>query len=394
MHPALKDARIAILASISHPLPPPGYGPWEQVAFNVAEGLRKRKIDVTVFCAGSSTFQGKRRFVTPASLEEDPHLDAAVFTELHIANAFAHTGDFDLIHNHLDWRPVCYSLASSTPPVLTTIHGFSSAQILAAYYAASRRSFYCSISDADRDPGLSYSATVYNGIDPDEFPFRAHPDDYVLFFGRIHEEKGTHLAIEVARRAGRRLVIAGIIHDERYYLERIAPHVDGEDVRFVGEVRGARRAKMLGDAAALLQMNTRPERFGLSMIEAMACGTPVVGTNSGSIPEVVAHGETGFACDDVDAAVRAVSDIGSIDRAACRRRVERLFTVDTMVDGYVAAYAHALEERLPQPPTDAQLAARGGDWSEHPVSFTDIRPPAPSLSGAARLIAETFDPAD
>jgi len=394
MHPDLKSARIAILAPISHPFPPPGYGPWEQVAFNVAQGLRRRKIDVTVFCAGGSTFEGPRRAVTPVSLAEDPLLDAGVFTELHIANAFAHAHEFDLIHNHLDWRPLCYALASTEPPLITTIHGFSSAQILGAYYAASRRSFFCSISDADRDPGLPYAATVYNGIDPDEFAFRARPDEYVLFFGRLHEEKGAHLAIEAARQAGRKLIIAGIIHDERYYRERIAPQVDGAEVRFVGEIRAERRGELLGGAAALLQMNTRPERFGLSMIEAMACGTPVIGANTGSIPEVVADRETGFVCADVEAAVRAIGDIGSIDRAACRRRVERLFTVDAMVDGYAKVYAYALVTRLPPPPSAAQLAARASDWGEHPVSFTDVRPSPSSLAAAAGIIAKTFGGTD
>lgn len=390
MHTNIDKARIAILAPVAHPLPPPGYGPWEQVAFNVADGLRRRGVDVTLFCTANSAFEGARRSILPLSFSEDPHLNADVFTELHIANCFAHADEFDLIHSHLDWRALCFALPTSEPPLLTTIHGFSSPQILAAYYAASGRSFYCSISQADRDPGLSYLSTVYNGIDPGKFEYQAHPDDYLLFFGRFHEEKGAHVAIEVAQRARRTLVMAGIVHDERYYRERIAPYVDGTRVRFLGEVRGADRSKLLGRAAALLQMNTRAERFGLSMIEAMACGTPVIGANTGSIPEVVAHGETGFVCDDVDAAVRSVGELGSISRAACRERVERRFTIDTMVDGYMAAYGTALRSHVPAPATARELAARAADWWHHPISFTDVTARPASLTDAARLIAGAF----
>ncbi len=391
MHPRVAGARIALLAPLSHPLPPAGYGPWEQVAFNVADGLRRAGVDVTLFCADTSRFDGGRSAVTAAAFAEDPALDGGVFTELHIANCFAHAARFDVIHSHLDWRPLCFALASGDTPMLTTIHGFSTPQILAAYYAASERSFYVSISDADRDPGLGYVATVYNGIDPTAFALRDEPGDYLLFFGRVHEEKGTHLAIEVARAAGRPLLIAGIVHDEVYYRERVAPHVDGERVRFIGEVRGADRSRVLGHAAALLQTNTRPERFGLSMVEAMACGTPVIGTRMGSIQEVVDDGVTGFVRDGVDALADAVRALPSIDRRACRARVERLFTIDVMVRGYIDAYAHVLEHRVPPPPTRAQRAARAADWWQHPVSFTDIGTPPHSLAAGMRLIERAFE---
>ena len=391
MSTAVADARIALLAPISHPLPPAGYGPWEQVAYNIAAGLRRRGMHVTLFCAGSSTFEGERRSVLQASLSEDLAIDAGVFSELHIANCFAHAGEFDLIHSHLDWRPLCFALAGpDAPPMLTTIHGFSTPQILAAYYAASGRSFYVSISDADRDPGLAYLATVYNGIDPEAFAFDADGGGYLLFFGRIHPEKGTHLAIEVARRAGLPLVIAGIVHDEAYHLEQIAPHIDGDRVRFIGEARGADRARVLGGARALLQLNTRPERFGLSMVEAMACGTPVIGTRCGSIPEIVADGVTGFVRADVDGLVRSVDDVAHIDRRACRERVERLFTVDAMVEGYLSAYEQALQRRLPPPPSAAESAARAQDWWEHPVSFTDIGPRPVTLAGSMELVERAF----
>jgi len=163
----------------------------------------------------------------PAGLNDDPGLDGELWTELHIASCFARAHDFDLMHNNPDWKPLLHALATATPPMLTTVHGFSSPQILGAYYAGAVRSFYCSISDADRDPGLSYLAMTYNGIDPGEWTFREAAGDYLLFFGRFHPEKGAHLAIEVARRAGVRLKMAGIPQDAAYFRELVEPHIDG-----------------------------------------------------------------------------------------------------------------------------------------------------------------------
>ncbi|HTD38107.1 MAG TPA: glycosyltransferase, partial [Candidatus Limnocylindrales bacterium] len=292
------------------------------------------------------------------------------------ASCFARAREFDLIHNNLDWKPLLHALGSSSPPLLTTIHGFSSPQILGAYYAGASRSFYCSISDADRDPGLAYLATAYNGVDPAQWTFRAAPGEYLLYYARFHPEKGAHLAIEVAKRAGVRLKMAGIPHDEAYFRERVAPHVDGDRVQFLGHVRGAARDELVGGALALVHMTTRPERFGLTLIEAMACGTPVLGARMGSVPEIVVDGVTGFLCDGVADAVAHVPRLAALSRAACRARVESAFSVDRMIDRYAAAYAEALRLRLPPPPTAAQLRARRHDWWDRPMAFTDI-PPRP-----------------
>jgi glycosyltransferase involved in cell wall biosynthesis len=240
--------------------------------------------------------------VVPVGLNQDPALNAEVFTALHVGELFRRASEFDLIHNNFDWKPMTYALATAAPPLLTTIHGFSSPQILAAYYACAHRSFFCSISNADRDPGLSYLATTYNGIDPLEFTFRNRPGDYLVFLGRFHPEKGTHLAIEIAKRAGVCLKIAAIPQDERYFREEVAPHIDGDRVQFLGPVEREARNELLGNALALVHMTTRPERFGLTLIEAMACGTPVLGAAMGSVPEIVIDGVTGFVCRDVDEA--------------------------------------------------------------------------------------------
>jgi glycosyltransferase involved in cell wall biosynthesis len=376
----LKGVRLAVLGAISWPAPPPGYGPWEQIAFNIADGMRRRGLDVTLFAAGDSHFEGKLVSVIPVGLNEDPALNGEVFSALHIAELFRRAGEFDLIHNNFDWKPLTYALASERPPMLTTIHGFSSPQILAAYYAGASRSFYTSISNADRDPGLDYLATTYNGIDPAEFTFSDRPGEYLCFLGRFHPEKGPHLAIEIAKRAGVRLKIAAIPQDETYFRELIAPQIDGDRVQFLGAVERDARNELLSNALALVHMTTRPERFGLTLVEAMACGTPVLGARMGSIPEIVVDGVTGFLCDDVDEAVTKVPLLATLDRHACRAHVEREFSIERMIGRYLGVYARALELRIPPPPSEEKLSARRHDWWDRPMAYTEI-PPKPKNLG-------------
>ena len=376
--------RLALLAPISWPVPPAGYGPWEQIAFDVAEGMRARGLDVTLFATGNSHTQCKLDYVVPVGINEDPALDGDVYGALHIAKLFARAHDFDLIHNNFDWKPLTYALATKAPPMLTTIHGFSTPQILAAYYAAASRSFYCSISDSDRDPGLDYVATTYNGIDPKRFTFVERAGDYLVFLGRFHPEKGTHLAIEIAKRAGVRLKIAAIPQDRAYFETQVAPHVDGDRVQFLGAVEREARDALLGGALALVHMTTRPERFGLTMIEAMACGTPVLGARMGSIPEIVVDGETGFLCDTVSEAVARVPALAALDRHACRARVENTFTVERMLDAYCAVYARALELRSPPRASEVRRTVRRHDFWDRPMAFTEM-PQKPRT-----LIAETL----
>jgi glycosyltransferase involved in cell wall biosynthesis len=331
---------------------------------------------VTLFATGNSRARGRLASVVPVGLNEDQALNDGVYTALHIAALFERASEFDLIHNNFDWKPLTYALATEAPPLLTTIHGFSSPPILGAYYAGARRSFYCSISDADRDPGLSYVATTYNGVDPSEFTYVDRPGDYLVFLGRFHEEKGTHLAIEVARRAGLRLLIAAIHQDLDYFRKFVAPHLDGDRVQYLGAVDRERRNALLGGALALVHMTTRPERFGLTMIEAMACGTPVLGARMGSIPEIVEDGVTGFLCDDVDDAVGKASQLARLDRSACRRRVETAFSLERMIERYCAAYREVLRVRTPPQPNDEQRRWREHDWWDRPMAFTEI-PPKP-----------------
>ena len=373
---SLAGLRLAILGSISWPSPPPGYGPWEQIAYNIAEGMLARGLDVTLFATGNSRTRAKLASTVPVGLNEDPNLNGEVYTSLHIASLFERAGEFDLIHNNFDWKPLTYALATPSPPMLTTIHGFSSPPILGAYYRCAHRSFFCSISDSDRDPGLGYLGTAYNGIDPGEFTFVAQPGDYLVFLGRWHPEKGAHLAIEIAKRAGVRLKMAAIPQDERYFKEMIAPHIDGDQIQDLGPVQREARDELLRGALALVHMTTRPERFGLTMVEAMACGTPVLGARMGSTREIVVDGETGYLCDSVSDAVARVPDLATLSRRACRRRVEEMFTIDRMVERYCGYYEEALRLRTPPEPSAEQLAARSHDWWDRPQAFTDI-PPKP-----------------
>jgi glycosyltransferase involved in cell wall biosynthesis len=338
--------RVAMLAPISWRVPPRHYGPWERFVSLLTEGLVARGVDVTLFATGDSVTTARLASVVERGWSEDPGLDAKVAECLHIAAVFerAAAGEFDLIHNSFDFLPLSYSALVSTP-VLTTIHGFSSPRIVPVYEKYNRTGAYVAISDADRHPRLDYLATIYHGIDTDAFHLHPAPGEYLLFFGRIHPDKGTAEAIEVAARVGMPLVIAGIVQDQAYFDARVAPHVDGERVRFVGAVGSDERAEVLGGAAALLHLIGFDEPFGLSVVEAMACGTPVIAFRRGSMPELIDEGRTGFLVDTTDEAVAAVGPAGGVDRQAIRSVAVARFGVDRMVDEYLAAYGKLLNGR-------------------------------------------------
>lgn len=357
--------RIAMLAPIAWRVPPRHYGPWERVVALLTEGLVARGLDVTLFATGDSLTRARLVGVCPRPYAEDPTIDAKVWECLHIAAVFERAAEFDLIHNHFDFLPLSYSRLVSTP-VVTTIHGFSSERIVPVYEKYNHYGYYVAISNADRHPRLDYIATVYHGIALDEFALCLEPQDYLLFFGRIHPEKGTAEAIEVARRAGRKLVIAGIVQDQAYFERAVAPHLDGERVRYIGSVGPAQRSALLGGASALLHLISFAEPFGLSMVEAMACGTPVIAYGRGAVPEVVQHGATGFIVSTMDEAVAAVARVGTLDRARLRDYVARCFSRDTMVEKYIAVYKEVLRmEEAKTTGTSPQFEAR--PWGSYTV---------------------------
>jgi glycosyltransferase involved in cell wall biosynthesis len=313
----------------------------------LTEGLVERGVDVTLFATADSITAARLQSVAPRPLAEDRTLDAKVWECLHIANAYEQAKELDVLHNHFDFLPLSFSGLTETP-VVTTIHGFSSEKILPVYQRYDAETSYVSISDADRHPSLHYLATVYHGIALEEFTPRDTPGDYLVFFGRIHPDKGVAEAIALARRTGLRLVIAGIIHDEAYFSGEVAPHVDGDRVRYVGAAGPEERDELLGNALALVHLVNFAEPFGLSMIEAMACGTPVIGRRRGSVPEVVEDGITGYVVDDLEDAVRAVERVSALDRARIRARCAERFSRDRMVRDYLDVYRDVLAARSTQ----------------------------------------------
>jgi glycosyltransferase involved in cell wall biosynthesis len=329
--------RIAMLAPISWRTPPRHYGPWELVTSLLTEALLARGVDVTLFATVDSITTGTLAGVCPHPYSEDPTIDAKVWELLHVAHVFERAGEFDLIHNQADFVPLAFSRLVKTP-LVTTIHGFSSERIVPVFKRYEDRVSYVAISVADRHPELRYAATIHHGIALDEFPFDPVGGEDLLFFGRIHPDKGAAEAIEAARRAGRRLVMAGIVQDASYHERRVSPAIDGDRVVYKGPVGGVARARTLGSARALLHLINFDEPFGLSVIEAMACGTPVIASSRGSMPELIDHGVTGFLVDSLDGAVEAIARIDEIDRRACRAAVAARFTVDHMADRYLSLY--------------------------------------------------------
>jgi glycosyltransferase involved in cell wall biosynthesis len=332
---------VAVLAPIAWRVPPRHYGPWEQFASLLTEGLVERGVDVTLFATADSITRARLVGTVPSGYAEDPTLDAKVLEALHIATVFERAHQFDLIHNSFDFLPLSFSRLVDTP-VVTTIHGFSSARIVPVYERYNDVGYYVAISDSDRHERLEYAATIHHGIQMGMFALHAGEGGYLLFFGRIHPDKGTVEAIEVAERAGLPLILAGIVQDAEYFDRLVVPRIDGRRVQYLGPVGAERRAALLGGAVALLHLIDFDEPFGFSVVEAMACGTPVITYARGSMPEIVRNGENGFVVSSVDEAVAAVGSAGLLDRRAVRASVEFRFDVSLMVEKYLALYAEVI----------------------------------------------------
>lgn len=335
--------KVALLSPIAWRTPPRHYGPWELIVSMLAEGLTRRNIEVTLFATGDSLTSAKLDYICPTPYEETPDIDPKVWEALHIAHLFERAGDFDIIHNNYDFLPLVFTRLVDTPMV-TTIHGFSSPQIIPVYRHYNDRNYYVSISNADRSPELQYIKTIYHGIDLEQFDFSEQPGNYLLYFGRIHHDKGTKEAIEIAHKTGIRLIIAGIIQDKDYYVNYVEPFIDGENIVYFGAANPGQRRQLMSKALALVHPINFEEPFGLSVIEAMACGTPVIAFNKGSMPEVVCDGITGFLVKDVDEACERTGNLTSLKRIDCRRWVEEYFTCDKMVDNYIELYKEILKK--------------------------------------------------
>jgi glycosyltransferase involved in cell wall biosynthesis len=327
--------RVAVLGPIAWRTPPRHYGPWERIAGLISDGLHARGVDVTLFASLDSLTTAKLDGVCPTGYMDDPELDGRIWEALHVAHALERSGEFDLVHNHLDWLPLAFDRLARAP-IVTTIHGFSSPAILPAYQRS--RSAFVSISFADRAPGVTYAANVYHGVDVAELPFDAVGGDALVYFGRIHPEKGTVEAIEIAARAGRTLALGGIVQDERYFAEEVEPRIDGDRVIYLGSVGPEERADVLGRSAALLHPIAFDEPFGLSVVEAMVCGTPVIAFPRGSMAEIVDEGVTGFTASTWEGLGELVARAAELDRAAVRRVAETRWDFRRMVDEHEALY--------------------------------------------------------
>lgn len=328
--------RIAVLSPVAWRTPPRAYGAWETVASNITEGLAARGWDVTLFATKDSITKAKLIGFVEKGYEEDKTQIPKVSECLHVSKVMERADDFDLIHNNFDYLPLTY-LPFIKTPMLTTIHGFSDPDILRVYHEH-KDTYFVSISDSDRDKDLPYLATVYNGIDLSNLTFRPNPGNKLVHYGRIHNDKGTHLAIEVARKCGKDLIIAGIIQDQNYFDTLVKPYINDSSIQFIGPVNPIQRDALLKEAYAVLHLNTIPERFGLVLAESMATGVPVIAMDLGSCREVIANKKTGYLVNNVEEAVEAVDKIKDIDRRTCRRHVEANFTIERMVSNYEKVY--------------------------------------------------------
>jgi glycosyltransferase involved in cell wall biosynthesis len=375
-----------MIAPIAWRTPPRHYGPWELVTSMLTEALVARGIDVTLFATRDSLTAARLDGVVPAPYCEDPAIDAKVWEFRHLAHVFGQADRFDLIHNQADFPAHAFSGLVDTPMV-TTIHGFSSDRILPMYKPFERRIHYVAISEADRHPDLHYAATIHHGIDPADFPLDPVGGEDLLYFGRIHPDKGTAEAIAVARAVGRRLHIYGLVQDEGYHAREVLPYVDGERVIYHGTVGGAARRRALGQAHALLHLINFDEPFGLSVIEAMACGTPVIAVRRGSMAEIIEDGRTGFLVNSPGEAIAAVSRIATIDRAATSRAVADRFSVDRMADDYLALYRRVIAPDHTTAGTITNPSGGAGSSSSESVAAVAPAAAARCASSAAVLTA-------
>ena len=329
--------RIGILSPIARRTPPRYYGPREQVVSHLTEGLIKRGVEVTLFATADSVTSGHLESVAPRPCEEDRTLLPEIWEGLHIGHMMEQAERFDIIHNHAGFLPLTYSALIRTPMV-TTIHGFSSDHNVSVYRKYNGQTYYVSVSQAGRHADLDYMATVYDGIDLTQFTVSHDHGRYLLFCGVIRPDEGVHEAIGVAKRCGMDLILAGAVCDQPYFDTMVAPELDGTRIKYVGPVGRSEKSRLLAGAYAVLHLTDFDEFGGPGLMEAMACGTPVVAFRRGSISEIVEDGQTGFVVADLDSAVDAIGRVKGIKREDCRMHVERQFTREHMVERYLEVY--------------------------------------------------------
>ena len=341
------ELKIGMLSPIHWRTPPRFYGAWESVTSNLTEGLVKKGIKVTLFATGDSKTRAKLKWICPRPLMEDKTLEPRVYEFLHRALIFENASSFDIIHNHYDFYSLVFSPFVKTP-ILTTIHGFSS-PLAASVYNRYNQTYYVSISQADRRhaPFLNYLATVYHGIDPEIYRF-GKGGAYLIYLGRISWQKGVGQICQIAKEAGKKLILAGYLppEEEEYFQKKVKPFLDGKQIKYLGMVSEKEKVKLLQNALAFIQWNApqyKGEGFGLSLVEAQSCGTPVIARKHGPIPEVIKDGETGFIVKEKKEVKKALSKIPKIKREDCRVWILKNFTIKKMVENYIKVYQRILE---------------------------------------------------
>ncbi len=338
----MQSLRIAQVAPLAESVPPRLYGGTERVVSFLTEELIAQGHAVTLFASGDSRTTATLIAGCPRALRSEAaggHI--AAYETLQLEQVISRADDFDILHFHID--PVQFPLIRRCrTPSVTTLHGRLDLPNLRAVFGEFRETPLVSISDAQRSPlpDQNWAATVYHGLPPRLLPYTERPGDYLAFLGRVAPEKGIDRAIQIARECERPLRIAAKVDpsDRVYFEKHIAPMLTSADVEFIGEIGERGKAELLGGARALLFPIDWPEPFGLVMIESLACGTPVIATRRGSVPEVIEDGVTGFIVDDAEHAAPAVRRIGELDRRACREAFERRFSAARMARDYLGVY--------------------------------------------------------
>jgi len=342
--------KIAQIAPIAERVPPKRYGGTERVVHALTEELVRRGHDVTLFASGDSVTSAKLESVYPKGLREAKLKDVYgtnIWTLLNIGRAYARQSEFDIIHDHSGHLSLPTANIAQTP-VLMTVHGPFTLEVRKAFRDL-RNPYLATISNAQSHPApdLHFAGNVYNGLPMKQYPFSDKNDGYLLFVGRICLEKGTHFAVEVAQMLDLPLIIAAKLEpiDRPYFKEYVEPFLS-EQIRWIGEVDEAERNKLMSRALCFLHPVTWAEPFGLTLIEAMACGCPVVAFGKGSIPELVRNKRTGFVVRDIEEMVEAVQNIGSIDRKRCRRYALHHFSAEKMATGYEELYRKIISKEI------------------------------------------------
>jgi len=343
--------KIAQVAPLWERVPPLTYGGTELVVSQLTDELVRRGHEVTLFASGDSQTLACLEAVCPRAIRLDPEIkDYAAYEMLEISQVYERAAEFDLIHSHIGLAVLAIATKVKTPTIHTLHGNFTSEN--SKVFQLHHQQPYISISNAQRQLDLNYLRTVYNGIDVEKYSFFARPQEppYLVFLGRLSPEKGPHHAIAVAKQTGLPLKIAGKIDagDRSFFEREITPQIDGKQIEYVGEVDRTQKIELLGNASITLFPITWDEPFGLVMVESMATGTPVIGLNRGSVPEVISHGKSGFICNTIEEMVAAVPPALELNRQACREHVENQFGIAQMVDGYEAAYRELLTNRIAQ----------------------------------------------